>query len=408
MLSSKQKILIFLMFFGTMVLSLIFGENSSGGAKIDYLLTQKYIESFQVDLNKGIELFKKDNQGHLPFFYLLIANLNSFFGEKFVNYFYLVISSCIPIVFYNILKKNFSKNSNDILFFLSLIIFLSPYFRSSAIWITTDNLALLFFLLSINSFLNTRNSRINFLRNSFLCFFFLVLASYIRQNYALFFLFYFLSIQSNLKFKDNLFILAFNFFLSIPALIWIFFVFEIEGIQTGYYWTSDFLFNVLIFCSLFFFYFLPFVFNKYALQFIKSEIINKKTLLYIFALLTLSLFIFYEIPEIAHGGGVFYKISKIIDLNFIFIFSFLGLVSLFIFNDLVKINYLIYLTLIFSYPFMYLYQKYYDPLVFILILTLIDSKFIKELIENKNLNIYFIFTYFILFLIGSNLYYMQF
>ena len=408
MLSSKQKILIYLMFFGTMVISLIFGENSSGGANLDYLLTQKYIKSFQIDLNIGIELFKKDNQGHLPFFYLLIANLNNFFGEKFVSYVYLIISSSIPFLFYNILKKNFSKNSNDVLFFLSLIIFLSPYFRSSAVWITTDNLALLFFLLSINSFLNTRNSRINFLRNSFLCFFFLVLASYIRQNYALFFILYFFSIQSNLKFKENLYILVFNFFLSIPALIWIFFIFEIEGIQTGYYWTSDFFFNVLIFCSLFFFYFFPFVFNKYGLQYLKFEIIKKKTLLCVSALLVLLLLTFYDIPEITHGGGVFYKISKMINLDLIIFFSFLGFVGLFIFNNLVQTNYLIYLILIFSYPFIYLYQKYYDPLIFIMILTLIDSKFIKELIENKNLNKYFIFTYFALFLIGSNLYYMQF
>ena len=172
MLTLNQKILIYLIFFITLVISFILGENSSGGAKIDYLLTKKYIDHFQKNLSLGIELFKIDNQGHLPFFYIFIANLNSLLGEKFVRYLYLILSSCIPLVFYNVLKKNFSEKSYDTLFFLSLIIFLSPYFRSSAVWITTDNLALLFFLFSINSFLNSQNYQHHYLKNVFLCFFF--------------------------------------------------------------------------------------------------------------------------------------------------------------------------------------------------------------------------------------------
>ena len=101
---------------------------------------------------------------------------------------------------------NFSKKNDNVLFLLSLIIFLSPYFRSSTVWITTDNLALLFFLLSINSFLSTRIDKKSYLKNSFLCFFFLILASYIRQSYALFFILYFISIQSKLKLLENFYV----------------------------------------------------------------------------------------------------------------------------------------------------------------------------------------------------------
>ena len=72
MLTFNQKILIYLIFFLTLVISVILGENSSGGAKIDYLLTKKYIDKFQIDLSLGIELFKSDNQGHLPFFYIYL------------------------------------------------------------------------------------------------------------------------------------------------------------------------------------------------------------------------------------------------------------------------------------------------------------------------------------------------
>ena len=405
MLTTNKKILIYLMFFVTLVISVILGENSSGGARLDYLLTQKYIESFQIDFKTGIELFKKDNQGHLPFFYIFIANLNSFLGERFVSYLYLIISSCIPFVFYNVLKKNFSEKSYDTLFFLSLIIFLSPYFRSSTVWITTDNLALLFFLFSINSFLNTRCYQHNYLRNTFLCFFFLVLASYIRQSYALFFIFYFILIQSNLKLIENFYVLMFNFLLSIPALIWVFFIFKFEGVQTGYYWASDYLINILIFTSLFFFYFFPFILNKYSYSDLNKKFSQKKLLLFL-TLLAFLVLVFYDIPELSHGGGVFYKISKITNLNFIILFSLMGLIILFCLNDLGVKNYLIYLILIFSFPFIHVYQKYYDPLIFIVILSLIDSKFIRDLIENNKINIHLVFIYFALFLIASNLYYI--
>ena len=84
----------------------------------------------------------------------------------------------------------------------------------------------------------------------------------------------------------------------------------------------------------------------------------------------------------------------------------LGFLVLICFNDLVKKNYLIYLILIFSYPFIYVYQKYYDPLIFIVILSLVESKFIKDLIENNKINIYLVLMYFFLFLAGSNLYYI--
>ena len=97
MLTFNNKILIYLIFFFSLIASFILGENSSGGAKLDHLLTKKYIESFQLDLNVGIQLFKIDNQGHLPFFYILVANLNSLLGEKIVSYIYIYL---FPLVFH--------------------------------------------------------------------------------------------------------------------------------------------------------------------------------------------------------------------------------------------------------------------------------------------------------------------
>ena len=59
-----------------LVISFQLGENSSGGSQQDYLFTKKYIDTFRIDLLTGFEMFKSRGEIHLPFFYILIANLN--------------------------------------------------------------------------------------------------------------------------------------------------------------------------------------------------------------------------------------------------------------------------------------------------------------------------------------------
>ena len=143
MLSIEKKILIFFTLFLSLMISFHLGENSSGGSKHDYLNTEIYINAFKIDFFSGLEIFKSRDEMHSPFFYIIVANLSKIFGDTLVKYFYLIISSLIPLIFYMSLKKKFLRTNFDYLFFLSLLIFLSPYFRSSAVWLTTDNLALL-------------------------------------------------------------------------------------------------------------------------------------------------------------------------------------------------------------------------------------------------------------------------
>lgn len=404
-LNLKKRVLIYFFFFFSLIVSLILGENSSGGAKLDFLLTKKYIDALRFDLSNGLYLFIDDNQGHLPFFYIIIANLKNIFGEQLLSYLYLIISSFIPFIFYTILKKKYSVKNSNTLFLLSLVIFLSPYFRSSAVWLTTDNLALFFFLISIKYLLIIETSQETYLKNFYLCFLFLILASYIRQSYALFYILYFLSTYQKLNFIENFYIILFNFFLSIPALIWIIFIFEVETVINGYYWSSNYFFNLLIFTSLFFFYLFPVLLNKNCLKIIFQKVINNKfffTLLFVCIFFTI---ILNDIPNLFNGGGVFYKISELTNFNFLALFSFLGVLSMLIFANLNKKNCLIYLTLIFAFPFIYVYQKYYDPLIFVIIFTLLKSDVIKSLVENEKLNNFLVLAYFTIFLFGSYIYY---
>ena len=114
-------------------------------------MQQRNIDIFLLDQKAGFNLFIDQEQAHFPFFYVIIANLNKLLGKFVIDIFYVLISSLIPIIFYKTLQKKFTL-AKDSLFLLSLIIFLSPNFRSSATWVTTDNLALLFFILSVYNF----------------------------------------------------------------------------------------------------------------------------------------------------------------------------------------------------------------------------------------------------------------
>ena len=407
MSSLNKKIIYFFIFFLSLVASFYFGENSSGGSKHDYIVTKKFFDAFKEDFFVGFYLFINPTGVQLPTFYILIGSLSKIFGDNSVKYLYLVISSLVPLILYNLLKKKFSKANKEYLFLLSLLIFLSPYFRSSAVWLTTDNLALLFFLLSINFFLKLENPNNKFFKNAIICFFFLILASYIRHYYGVFFIFYFIKIQSRARFVDNIYIILFNLFCSIPLIMYVVIISKSpDSSQVFSYVKIDFIFNFLIFTSLFLFYFTPLVFNKYGLENFIKLLNYKKKIIFLLIFLSSIIFLFYEIPVYSHGGGMFYKISNLFNLNLFFFFSLSGLLFLYIFNDNNIGNNLIYLILIIFLPKMIIFQKYYDPLIYILFLTLINSKFINDLIENHKVNLKFIYIYNLIFLVSCNLYYL--
>lgn len=406
MFSLRKKIFIFFIFFFSLLVSFYLGENSSGGSKRDFLHTKIYTEIFEINFISGIDLFKNRGEIHSPFFYILIANLNKIFGDKFVNFLYLISSSLIPLILYSALKKKFLHANIDYLYLLSLLIFLSPYFRSSAVWQTTDNLALLFFLLSINFFLKHENLRNNFLLNSILCFSFLILASYIRYYYSIFFLLFFLIMYKKLSLKENSFIILFNLISSIPFLMYVGFIYQNRiDTESFYFFRFDFIFNYLIFTSLFFFYSIPFFLNRRSYQEFFNFVKQKKKILIFFILVFILLSQLYVIPDFSLGGGIFYKISRLYNLDLLFIFSLFGSLSLFFFYENSLRNNIIFLLLIFGFPIIILYQKYYDPLIYLVILTLLNSKFFDELICNQNINLFYLSSYQLIFLISCNIYY---
>ena len=402
-----KKEYIFVVGFLSLFISYYFGENSSGGAYLDFISTKKFIDAFDDGMLDGINWFLSFGQIHLPFFYLIKSILRNFFSQIEIQIFYIFISSMVPLVFYKILKKKYFNTDKYYLFLLSLIIFLSPYFRSSAIWVTNDNLALLFFLVSLYYFLCFQTKNKKYLFYAFLSFLFLILASYIRQNYAFFGIYYFYYFFKKLEILNFIYLNILNILISSPVLIYLYFFLSKEKSEVSFTRDTisfDVIFTILVFSSLYLFYLIPIIFNFLLKSNIKDIIRESRFVTYTLFIFFIVLSIFYTIPDILFGGGVFYKFSQLINVNLFFIFSFLGLFFLFIFNKINLDNCLLYIILVISFPLIYVYQKYYDPLIYIVFFVLINSDPLKNLIFRKNLSILSLYLYLGSFLIFSIFY----
>ena len=150
----NKKISIYLLFSFTLFLGFLFEENSSGGARIDYEYLLPFIKNFSINFELGLETFLNNSGSliHSPSFYIVVSFfLKMIKSLTFLKILYLIISLSLPYLFFKILKQKFETESN-LIFYLSLVIFISPYFRSSAIWLLGDNLSLIFFFIIYSVF----------------------------------------------------------------------------------------------------------------------------------------------------------------------------------------------------------------------------------------------------------------
>ena len=102
-----------------------------------------------------------------PTSYILHEALNPFVEDK-INFRRSVffISLLVPILFYFCLKQKFNNKENLLLILLSSVVFLSPYFRTSAFWGLQENYGLIFLLLTFLStrFLNEDNNQFAYIK----------------------------------------------------------------------------------------------------------------------------------------------------------------------------------------------------------------------------------------------------
>ena len=210
--------------------------------------------------------------------------------------------------------------NRNILFIFSLIIFLSPYFRSSAIWLLGDNLSLIFFGLSIYYFNKIDELEEVILKNFFLFLLFLIFCFYIRYYYCLFALYYLFFFLKKLPKKELLFIILISFIFSCPALFYFSYIFLNYDFATTVtnYSQINFYSNSLIILSILLFYLLPFCFFQKSLflEYVKK---NKKTISVLFILLFSAYLIFQFFSTILlislQRGGIFMKIANLSNID---------------------------------------------------------------------------------------------
>ena len=416
-MTSKKNILVFVVLSITLYLGFIFNEDSSGGAELDYEYLLPYINNFYNDFDFGLKEFVK-NSGtliHSPAFYIIVGYLLRITENLlFVKVVYLNLSLLLPFLFYLVLKEKY-KTKNNTIFYLSLLIFFSPYFRSSAIWLLGDNLALIFFTLSILFFLKVENKKnIKYLYLSIIS---LILCCYIRYYYCIFYVFYIYFIISNLKIKYLINTLILSFCFSIPALLYFFYILDNSSFLSNLksFGTLNFLSSSLVILTIILFYIIPFILNDKSKIFFYYK--RKPIKILIFFIISIIIyfldkFYFTNLIFISdRGGGVFIKFFELLNFKENLLVIIAAILSLLLLDYLFKKNrfnnYILLLTLFCSLPILTIYQKYLDPLFLILLFGLFKSDNLSKLVIEETIAIKYILFYFFSFYIFSVLYYLR-
>jgi len=103
------------------------------------------------------------------------------------------------------------------------------------------------------------------------------------------------------------------------------------------------------------------------------------------------------------------KLAKLSKIDVTFTMLFISTVSVLVLDFLFQkdrfSNYFLLLVLILSLPLLTIYQKYLDPLFYLIFFGLIKSTYLSEIINKKKMNFKFIYFYFSSFYLFSLYYY---
>ncbi len=414
------------------ILSYFYGfylnENSvgMGDYAVDSDWIKKNIQIFLLNDLKDAILHPELFGNRPPLIYIINKLFNPFFYdfEKYRLTVFL-LSLIGPLVFYQTLKIRFHTVDNKILFLISSLIYLSPYYRTSGYWALNENYGI--FTMFVTFFFLEKFNKNNNLKNIFALIFFSSVTVYFDQKFLLVPLIsFFYTMFSKISIRNKFIILSAYFVLSIPYL---YLLHKWNGIvppatQLANPKTITSLSDLkLIYhihagyaATLISFYLLPVVLftKENFLSRIKEYFFLKKTYFYLILFIAFNLYnlIYFDFEQFTVtdywvGLGIVHKLSLIITGNLylqeiityiFFFFSFIVLLFYYYENkhDGVLIGYFIFISLL-LWPLM---QEYFDPTILVIAFSLFKS------VKNFNkINSLIIFSYFSIFLIIANLYY---
>ena len=386
------------------VLSLFFGflsgeDLSTGGSKNDFYKTFPAVTDFSNFIFNSTHMHTR----HFPFHYLVLSIPYSIFNDVYIaRIIYLIFSLTLPLfVYLNLCRIYDNSRINNLLISVSLLFL--PFFKASAIWPNAHLTALIFLVIANYYYILSLQSD-KFIYK-FFNILFLSFSTYCVQSYAVFFLFYiinFYHISSKKKFFTIILICV---LFSLPGF---YFIFNIPKVGlAGLEFTENFSYTIITNFSIIFFFLLFFLINKNNYLIIKKNLLelNIYEIFLIFFLFSI-LFLNYK-GITAAGGGFFYKLSLFFFKSKILYFcsSFLGLLIFYLFFKTEKKIFYIILLLNFTSIAYYTSQKYFEPILIVIILVFYKSFLVKNIIDSfKNVMTFYvlIFIYSIIAVINNN------
>jgi len=384
-------------------------QTKTGGVVSDLVTHWNYIIFLKKDLNNlfTITLGENVNLINFPLHHLIFSQLS--FIDSINSYLMsvLIISFLLPLILYFLLKERFENLDKYSILILSSLIFILPVFQYSAIWGNNHNTALIFFSLGIfyfNYFIKTNHKKNTKLIFSII---FLTLACYTKQFYVFFFIFLLTYLVNKISLKRFIFI---SLFIALCAIPGVYFVILnpllLFGLKQS---TTNLNSSVLVSASMILFYLVPFIvqtiINNYERhKFGISYFFNKK--IFIVSVIISFLCSINFIYNGNIGGGVILKLSYFLFNNpyLVIPVSFFGIYFLLYFSQNTLSNYVLVVLLLvtFSSGF-FIFQKYFEPMFYIIFLNFFDKHKILLSIKKSN---YIIFFYFITYYIASNYIYL--
>ena len=392
-----NNIFFLLFLYLTLIIGFIYGENLNYGSYGDWIgANDDLIKNFSNDFTYTFLNFDSYGHRHSPI-YLIFLSLFLDLGLDIDQVRFVHLHFCISliVIFYKCLRLIFTNINKNYLLLLSLIIFLSPTFRSLAIWPDSRIPGLIFFVLTIYFFLKFKIT--NNIKYTWYTCISLVVSSYISPNFSIFFPYFFFFFLKKVKFKELSFLIIFNFLASLPILYYIF-ILDVNFLTAGKtpYLNNesiDFSFNlsdkIMIISSIIFFHLSPILFMDNFFNQFKNFLLKKFIILIPF-LICLIYFFNYQLSYT--GGGVFFQLSNLLfDNNYFFYIGSLFFVSFTLYISSFSLNNFFLLTLlIVSNIQNTIYHKYYEPMILILFFTLIKYPEVENFLKKKK-NIFYLY-----------------
>ncbi len=380
-------------------------QTKTGGVVSDLATHWNYIILLKKDLSNLFTLTLGENVNliNFPLHHLIFSQFNFIDSLNAYLISVLIISLLLPLILYFLLKERFGNLDKSKILILSSLILILPVFQYSAIWGNNHNTALIFFSLGIfyfNSFIKTNYKKTTRLIFSII---FLSLACYTKQFYAFFFIFLLTHLINKISLKRFVFISIFITLCAIPGVYYVILnPLLLFGLRQT---TTNLNSSVLVSASMILFYLVPFIIqtiiNNYDnYKFNLSYFFNKK--IFIISIITSLLCSLNFIYNGNIGGGVILKISFFLFNNpyLVIPISFFGIYFLLYFSQNTLSNYVLVVLLLITFSSgFFIFQKYFEPMFYIIFLNYFDKYKILHSIKKSN---YIIFFYFIIYYVASN------